>query len=64
MSIAVLIIKYVVLLGVVGMCINRINEFICSDLMIIMWVKSINVNFSFLKWFGLMNDAYIYRYTH
>ena len=37
---------------------------ICGDLMLIMWVKTISVNLSFLRWFGLMNDAYVHRYTH
>ena len=28
------------------------------------WDKIINANLSFLKWFGLTNDAYVYRYAH
>ena len=28
------------------------------------WNKIINANLSFLRWFGIMNDAYIHRYAH
>ena len=26
--------------------------------------KTISINLSFLRWFGLMNDVYVHRYTH
>ena len=28
------------------------------------WNKITNAELSFLRWFGLMNDAYIHRYAH
>ena len=28
------------------------------------WNKIINANLSFLRWFGVTNDAYVYPYAH
>ena len=28
------------------------------------WDEIINANLSFLRWFDLMNDAYVHRYAH
>ena len=37
---------------------------ICGDFTANDVSKIISANLSFLRWFGLMNDAYVNRYAH
>ena len=43
------------------------NEILMSVFMVINtndWNEIINAKLSFLRWFSLMNDAYVYCYAH
>ena len=50
--------------NVVGSCDNGILTSVFVVINANDWNKIINAKLSFLRWFCLMNDAYVYRYAH